>query len=113
MLMVNASGSRIRTDEFGGLDLAPGETVEIADGYCKARVSSNGSPVPSIVERLATGLVPAEGSACAPAAETDAMAQTVATLEAGGMPPAVAALVAADKVEPPRRGPGRPRKVVT
>jgi hypothetical protein len=119
MLMVNSGGHALVTDEFGGLSVPIGGEVDIPDGYCKAGVYPNGTRRPSIVERLAPMLVPADPAlrkvwgtdqAPAPVPPAPTVAQVTASLVSDGLPPAVAELVAAGNVEPPKRKPGRPRK---
>ena len=122
MLMVNSAGREYDPQgEFGLHEPVPaGAECEIADGYCKATLTANGSRWPSIVERLAPFLVPADPGLRArwgkedvtppPAPATEE--QKTAELVKDGLPPAVAELVAAGAVEPPKkRGPGRPPKV--
>ena len=58
MLMVNTNAGRLRTSEFGGLDLKPGDTCEIDPGYLKKRRGANGAELKSIVEMVAPGLKP-------------------------------------------------------
>jgi hypothetical protein len=119
MLLVNTAGYSWTTDEFGGLTVPPDSAVEIEDGYCRAMPARNGTRIPSIIERLAPFLVPADPDLRArwgkddvtsiPAAPT--AAQTADTLVAEGVAPGVAELVATGNVEPSKRSPGRPRKV--
>jgi hypothetical protein len=122
VLMVNSAGHEYDSGgEFGLHEPVPaGAECEIADGYCKASLTANGSRWPSIVERIAPFLVPADPGLRArwgkedvtppPAPATEE--QKTAELVKDGLPPAVAELVAAGAVEPPKkRGPGRPPKV--
>lgn len=111
MLLTNTAGHVYETGEFGGISVPPGGTVEIDDGYCRQGRYLNGSVRPSIVERIAPFLLPVAGQVASPS-PPPAPEQTASLLEASGVPPAVAALMASGNVEPPKRGPGRPRKVV-
>lgn len=117
--MVNTAGSRYLTAEFGGLDVPPGATVDIEDGYCQPGINVNGSRRPSIVERLAPCLKPADPEqrarwgldtvpAPAPAPTAD---QVAAQLRDEGVAPAVAELIASGQAEAPKTSRrGRPRR---
>jgi hypothetical protein len=119
MLLVNSAGHTWVTDEFGGLTVGAGETVEIPDGYCRAGVTVGHVRRPSIVEMLAPFLIPADPGLrtrwgkedVAPPPAPPTTDQVVAQLASGGLPPGVAELVASGNVEPPKRKPGRPPKV--
>jgi len=109
--MVNATDHVIRTRELGGLDVPPGAQCEIEDGYCDARPAMNGTRIPSIVERLASGLVPADMGLRAkwgkhlrltePPAPTQE--QEAERLADEGIPPAVTAMVKAGEVDSPKK----------
>lgn len=106
--MINTWDRVLTTEEFGGLEVPPGAEVEIEDGYCDARLAMNGERVPSLVERLAAGLKPADAKLrkawgkhlrlTAPPTAPEA-----ARLAEEGMPPAVTAMVESGLVDPPKR----------
>lgn len=118
MLMVNIADHPVRTDEFGGLEVPPGGTVDIEDGYCRSKMLDNGSRRLSIVEQILPTLEPADESLRktwrepAPAMKPEPTPEVVAKkLEEKGMPPAVAALVASGAVEQPKAKRGRRAEV--
>lgn len=106
--MVNVSDRVLVTEEFGGLNVPPRGEVEIADGYCDARLAMNGDRVPSLVERLAKVLVPVDpkmrenwGKHLRLTALPTA--PVVEQLRAEGMPPAVSAMVERGVINGPAR----------
>lgn len=122
MRLVNTSGNEYDAQgEFGLHEpVAPGAACEIADGYCRAGVTMNGSRRPSIVEQIAPFLLPADETLRAKWGKEEVVQpptpltpeQQAAKQAAQGQPPAVAAMIADGKVElPAKRGPGRPPKV--
>jgi hypothetical protein len=60
MKMRNCIDRVLKSPDLGFAELAPGEEVEIADGYCYPMRSPAGARIPSIAERLAPGLEPAD-----------------------------------------------------
>lgn len=106
--MVNTWDRVLHTDEFGGLDVPPGGECDIEDGYCDARLSMNRTRIPSIVERLAKGLVPADPKLRAIWGQHLRLSEVPKESEAArladeGMPPAVTALVASGAVSAGKR----------
>ena len=105
--MVNHSGSPCVCPDLG-VNVAPGETVDIADGYARAGRQSNGGRRVSIVERLGLPLVPADpAERAAWEAGDDAVKPAsspvkVADLVADGIAPGVAEVMLAKK----KRGKG-------
>lgn len=95
--------------------IPPDGTCEIHDGYCRAGKTLNGQRRPSIVEMIAPFLVPADLDVRAkwgkeevvPPPGPPTVVQVAAQLEATGLPPAAAELVATGTVEKRR---GRPPK---
>ncbi len=59
MLMKNDTGHRLQIPGLK-VDLAPGECMDLPDGYCLPRRSSGGARIPSVVESLAPGMRPAD-----------------------------------------------------
>lgn len=59
MLMLNKAGRTLKVVGLG-VEVEPGETVEVEDGYCRPLRAPNGSRITSIIEKLAPGLVPAD-----------------------------------------------------
>lgn len=94
MLLVNLTGSVVSTPELGGLEVAPGATVEIDDGYCRPRTSPNGARLPSIVEMVAAGLTPMSDAPVPPPVVPEAQPD---------VPQGVAEMMAAGLVEEPKK----------
>jgi len=110
VLLVNASGTPIRADSFGGVVIPPDGTLEIEDGYCDARLAMNGSRIPSLAERLLVGMVPADAELRAKwgkhlrvsSDEAVTKTQEAARLaEEHGLSPAAAAGILNGTIEPP------------
>ena len=59
MLMKNYRSDHLRWAALG-IDVAPGEEVEVEEGYCLPLVAPNGGRIPSTVEGLCPGLEPAD-----------------------------------------------------
>ena len=113
MLMKNIGPNPLdtRVFEVPGV-VQPGGEVDLPDGYCLPRLGMDGSRQPSVVEAQCRYLVPAlpadaEAVKHPPVAPPEPPKPTPAEVErkfvAEGKPPAVAALLAAGKVEPQTR----------
>jgi hypothetical protein len=95
--------------------IPPGGSCEIKDGYCRAGRTLNGDRKPSIAERLAPFLVPADPDLrlkwgkeeVAPPPPAPTVNEVAAKLEAEGRPPGAASLIADGMT---KRKPGRPPK---
>lgn len=105
MLLKNPTDIIVTVPELG-ISVAPGGVVDVKDGYCRPRSSPNQAKLKSVIEMLAPQLVPADAKLVAAwkARTLDLEAPTpagpsTADLQAQGMPPAMAALVAEGKAD--------------
>ena len=57
MRLINAGGCRQRNVSLG-IDVGPGETCDVADGYVQSGKASNGARAPSIIESICPHLEP-------------------------------------------------------
>ena len=103
MLLTNNTNTILRYDGLG-LCVAPGDSVEVEDGYCRPLRAPNGSRIPSIIERVCPGLEPADAEARkawkVEAAEEwipEKAPPSAAEIESRGVAPAVAGILAAKK----------------
>lgn len=115
MLMKNPTDTPVKIGELR-LTVGPGKTTDIPDGYCLPRSATNGDSIKPIIVMLAPQLEPAdpalvsayrankltEGLIAEPPA-----AKTAADLQADGMAPAVAELVAAGGAASVPKAPAR------
>jgi len=62
MKFINKSESTVKVAIGKGFYVKPGETCDIADGYANPTRGSNGARSPSVIERIAPQLVPADPS---------------------------------------------------
>lgn len=103
MRMVNTAKVAIKLNSLGGVVVPPGGLVDIPDGYCVPRPSTTGATKTEPAIRLmAPQLMPADASLHERYLANDLDVQPPAPqapsaqqLEAAGMSPGVAALVAA------------------
>lgn len=105
MRMKNYGGAAVTAKGLGLEAVGPGEECEVEDGYCVPLRAPNGGRQPSIVERLAPGIEPADDEArekwksagvdwVPPVRKTSAR-----NLRARGVAPGVAAIMEAKAAE--------------
>lgn len=109
-----------------GIAVEPGDTIEVADGYCRPLRAPNGSRIPSIIERVCPGLEPEDEKLrkeWKSAAEIDWLAKptppSAEEIQSKGVSPGIAAIMAEKakveaakeaKAEPPKDDKPKPKK---
>lgn len=100
MKITNVGNAKITVASLG-LEIEPGEVVDVDDGYCHPRRSPTGKRIQSAIEMLAPCLVPADEAVRAewrkvPAKNwaPEATPPTAEELQGKGVPPGVAAIMA-------------------
>lgn len=101
--MVNTRDAAIVTADFGGLSVPPGGECDIEDGYCNARLSLNGSRIPSLVEQLAKGLVPRDEKLRATWGQHLRITALPVEVEVAGLPPAAISMIQNGVIDAPKR----------